>query len=123
MQFSALCYNLLGEEPGATANYLTTGSWSQAAIKEAKKYCDPNEVANNKDSKYATIADPSDWKIKNGDAKFFHYCSNETIQGFAMHKFPFEVVPKGQELVCDMSSNFCTTEIEWDKYGMIYAGA
>jgi phosphoserine aminotransferase len=63
MQFSALCYNLLGETEGATANYLTTGSWSQAAIKEAKKYCDPVEVANNKDLGYATIADPKDWNI------------------------------------------------------------
>lgn len=126
MQFSAICYNLLGEDPihhpNATGNYLTTGSWSAAAIKEAGKYCQPNEVASNKAAKYATIADPSEWNIKK-DAKYFHYCSNETIQGFTMHDFPYEVIPEGQILVADMSSNFCTTRINWEKYGMIYAGA
>jgi phosphoserine aminotransferase len=40
-----------------------------------------------------------------------------------MHDFPYEVVPEGQTLVADMSSNFCTTEINWDKYGFVYAGA
>jgi phosphoserine aminotransferase len=82
MQFSAICYNLLGQDPihhpNATGNYLTTGSWSAAAIKEAGKYCNPNEVASNKEAKYATLSDPSEWNI-NKDAKYFHYCSNETI--------------------------------------------
>lgn len=40
-----------------------------------------------------------------------------------MHDFPYEVVPEGQILCADMSSNFCTTEINWEKYGFVYAGA
>ena len=47
MQFAAICYNLLEDGERQTANYLTTGTWSQGAIKEAKKYCNANEVANN----------------------------------------------------------------------------
>ena len=27
------------------------------------------------------------------------------------------------ELVCDMSSNFCTRPIHWEKYGVVYGGA
>jgi len=26
-------------------------------------------------------------------------------------------------LVCDMSSNFCSREVDWEKYGVVYAGA
>lgn len=47
LQFSAICYNLLSDGEQQSANYLTTGTWSQGAIKEAKKYCAANEVANN----------------------------------------------------------------------------
>ena len=37
MQFSALCYNLIGKYK--TANYLNTGAWGRAAAEEAKKFC------------------------------------------------------------------------------------
>ena len=120
LQFSAICFNLLEDGEGQTANYLTTGTWSQGAIKEAKKYCTPNEVGNNQDNGYSTLSD--DWNV-DPNAKFFHYCDNETIQGFEFNTFPYEKVPAGQTLVCDMSSNFCTKEIDWSKYGVVYAGA
>jgi len=122
LQFAAVCYNLLEDGEKQSANYLTTGTWSQGAIKEAKKYCNPNEVANNTASGYTTVAEPADWNVAEG-AKFFHYCDNETIQGFEFATFPFDKVPEGQHLVCDMSSNFCTKPIEWEKYGVVYAGA
>lgn len=63
MQFSAVCYNLLGDEEGQIANYVTTGTWSQGAIKEAAKYCTAKEVTNNKDTGYSTVAEPSEWSI------------------------------------------------------------
>jgi phosphoserine aminotransferase len=43
MQFSAIPYNLLGGEK-KHGNYLTTGAWSESAIKEAKKLSSPVEV-------------------------------------------------------------------------------
>jgi phosphoserine aminotransferase len=122
LQFSAVAMNLFGDEEGPKANYLTTGTWTQGAIGEAKKYGNINEVANNKELKYTTLAEPADWKIE-ADAKYFHYCDNETIQGFEFNEFPHEKVPEGQVLVCDMSSNFCSKKIDWSKYGVVYAGA
>jgi|Transcript_6311 phosphoserine aminotransferase len=123
LQFAAICYNLLEDGERQSANYLTTGTWSQGAIDEARKYCNPNEVANNKPSGYTTIAEPADWNI-DASAKFFHYCDNETIQGFEFGDgFPFDRVPEGQTLVCDMSSNFLSREVDWSKYGVVYAGA
>ena len=77
-------------------------------------------MASNTANGYTTLSD--DWNV-DPNAKFFHYCDNETIQGFEFNTFPYEKVPDGQTLVCDMSSNFCTKEIDWSKYGVVYAGA
>jgi len=69
------------------------------------------------------VADPATWNI-DPNAKFFHYCDNETIQGLEFgENFPFNLVPEGQHLVCDMSSNFLTKPVDWSKYGVVYAGA
>ena len=120
LQFSAIVYNLVNE--GKTTNYLTTGTWSEGALKEATKLTKTNEVATNIPNKYAFISEPEEWKIEK-DAAYFHYCDNETIQGFEFHDFPFEKVPEDQILVCDMSSNFCSRKVDFSKYGVVYAGA
>lgn len=120
-QFSAIPQNLCGDEECST-NYLTTGTWSETAIAEVKKYQQVNEVTNNKGLKFQNVADPKEWNIKEG-AKYFHYCDNETIQGFEFNDFPYEMVPKDQLLVCDMSSNFCSKPIDWTKFDVVYAGA
>ena len=122
LQFSAICYNLLQDGEKQTANFVTTGTWSEGAIVEAKKYCNANEVTNNKSTGYTTVAAHDNWNIA-ADAKFFHYCDNETIQGVEFNDFPFDKVPEGQVLVCDMSSNFMTRPVDWSKYGVVYAGA
>lgn len=92
-QFSAIPQNLTADSE-ASANYLTTGTWSETAIDEANKFLKTTEVANNKSSKYCTVAEPSEWTFDK-DAKYFHYCDNETIQGFEFHTFPYDAVPKG----------------------------
>ena len=68
------------------------------------------------------MADPETWNIDQ-NAKFMHFCDNETIQGVEFNPFPFDKVPEGQTLVCDMSSNFCSRPIDWTKFGVVYAGA
>ena len=57
MQFSAIPFNLLGGEK-KTANYLTTGAWSESAIKEAKKFCTPHEVWADSGSKFTQVPSP-----------------------------------------------------------------
>ncbi len=119
MQFSAIPYNLLrGKEK---ANYITTGAWSESAIKEAQKICSPVEAWPDHKQQFNTIPDPETWVIDK-EAAYFHFCDNETIHGVEFKDFPFEKV-EGLELVCDMSSNIGTRPIAWEKYGVIYAGA
>ena len=56
-------------------------------------------------------------------AKYFHYCDNETMQGFEFSDFPFGKVPEDQILVADMSSSITTRPIDWRRFGVVYAGA
>lgn len=123
-QFSAMCHNLMGQGASQTANFLTTGIWSQLCINECKRLCDANEVATTKVHNFNNLDDVKDWKIKQ-DATFFAFCDNETVHGFewAESSFPFHVIPKGQFVCCDMSSNFASRKVDWSKYDMVYLGA
>lgn len=112
--------NLLGDERGRV-NYVTTGQWSEGAISDVRKYADVTECTWNKETKYTTVAPSSDWKI-DSEAQYVHYCDNETVVGIEFNNFPFEKF-KGQKVVCDMSSNFCSRPVDWSKFDVVYAGA
>ena len=73
-QFSAVPLNLTAE--GDTVDQIVTGSWSKKALQEAAKSC--NSVCAAKGDN-VSIPDPSTWKLS-PDAKYVHYCDNETIQ-------------------------------------------
>ena len=120
LQFSAIPLNLLS---GGHADYLTTGTWSAKALKEAKRYemlglGDVNEVATGKGSHFTDVPAFSDWNLSK-DAAYFHYCANETIHGLQIFEPPQVEVP----LIVDMSSCILSEPIDVTKYGMIYAGA
>ncbi len=57
-------------------DHIVTGSWSKKAAEEAKKYCKVN-VAAKGDNKH--IPEQKSWKLQK-QAKYVHYCDNETIQ-------------------------------------------
>ena len=120
LQFSAIPLNLLA---GKTADYLTTGTWSVKAIKEAQRYADlglgvVNQVASSKEDNFTNVPTMSDWSLSK-DAAYFHYCANETIHGLQIFEPPQVDAP----LVVDMSSCILSQPIDVSKFGMIYAGA
>lgn len=100
---------------------MVTGVWSEGAIKEAKKLSDVVEVWPDSGKKYTTIPDPSTWKVDK-EAAFFFYVDNETVHGVEFNNFPHELV-KDMILVSDMSSNFASRPIDWEKFGVVFAGA
>jgi phosphoserine aminotransferase len=61
---------------------------------------------------------PKDYNIPS-DADYFHCTSNNTIYGSQMQAFPESPVP----MVCDMSSDIFSREVDATKFGLIYAGA
>ena len=54
------------------------------------------------------------------DASYFYYCSNNTVYGTEWQYIPDTGdVP----IVCDMSSDICSRQVDVSRYGVIYAGA
>lgn len=111
-QFLMVAYNLLNKKAG----YLNTGTWADKAIKEAKNFGDIIEVASSKDKNFTYI--PKDYSIQK-DLDFLHVTSNNTIFGTQMNSFPDTQVP----LVCDMSSDIFSRQLDFSKFDLIYAGA
>ncbi|MEW5301117.1 MAG: hypothetical protein WDW36_003996 [Sanguina aurantia] len=113
-QFAYFPLNLAAA--GDEIDYLVTGAWSKKALEEGQKFCKANLVAKG-DNK--SIPDAASWKLSK-NAKFVHYCDNETIGGVE-----FKTVPDVGDvtLIADMSSNFLSKKVDVSKYGIIYAGA
>ena len=114
LQFIMTAYNLLPQ--GGKASYLDTGAWSSKAIKEAKRFGDIDVVASSKDENYIYI--PKGYSIPD-DSSYFHCTSNNTIHGTQIKEFPKSFVP----MVCDMSSDIFSRELDFSSFDMIYAGA
>lgn len=111
-QFLMTAYNFLNNK----AAYLNTGTWSSKAIKEAKLFGELIEVASSKDKNFTYI--PKGYQIPN-DVDYFHCTSNNTIYGTQMKEFPEVEVP----LICDMSSDIFSRQLDFSKFDLIYAGA
>lgn len=99
------------------AGYINTGTWASGAIKEAKKVgVDVNVFASSEDRNFSYI--PKNY-VAPGDADYIHFTSNNTIYGTQFHEFPKTDLP----LVCDMSSDIFSKEINVADFDLIYAGA
>ncbi|HSI69940.1 MAG TPA: 3-phosphoserine/phosphohydroxythreonine transaminase [Gillisia sp.] len=112
LQFLMVAYNLLEKK----AAYLNTGTWAAKAIKEAKLFGEVNVVASSEDKNFSYI--PKKYEIPR-DVDYFHCTSNNTIFGTQMKKFPKTSVP----VVCDMSSDIFSRQMDFSKFDLIYAGA
>ncbi|WP_310991809.1 3-phosphoserine/phosphohydroxythreonine transaminase [Aequorivita marina] len=112
LQFVMAAYNLLETK----AAYLNTGTWSSKAIKEAKIFGEVVEVASSKNENFNYI--PKHYNIPK-DADYFHFTSNNTIFGTQIKDFPETSVP----MVCDMSSDIFSRQLDFSKFSIIYAGA
>ncbi len=111
-QFLMAAYNLLQSNAG----YINTGSWSGKAIKEAKLFGEVLEIASSKDKNFNYI--PKGYEIpKNLD--YLHCTSNNTIFGTQIKDFPVSNIP----LVCDMSSDIFSRQLDFSQFSLIYAGA
>ena len=113
-QFFQVPMNLLNEQE--TAAYLDCGVWGTKAIKEARLFGNVEVVASSKDRNYTYV--PKNFNIP-ASCKYFHYTTNNTIEGTEMHAVPDTRVP----LVADMSSDILSHEMDFNRFALIYAGA
>ena len=114
LEFLMVPLNLM--KVNGKATYTNTGVWARKAINEARKVGDVNILGDSSDRNYNYI--PKGYHIpKNVD--YFHCTSNNTIYGTQMKEFP----SCPTLLVCDMSSDIFSREIDVSKFDVIYAGA
>jgi phosphoserine aminotransferase len=99
------------------AAYINTGTWSTKAIKEAKNAgLETIIVGSSEDKNFSYIPKNIDFP-ENCD--YLHFTSNNTIFGTQFKEFPKTQLP----LVCDMSSDIFSQEINVSDFDIIYAGA
>ena len=98
------------------AAYTNTGTWANKAIKEAKMIGNIEVIASSEDTNYNYI--PKNYSI-DSSYDYFHCTSNNTIFGTQMKSFPSFPVP----LVCDMSSDIFSRQLDFNAFDLIYAGA
>ncbi len=112
MQFLMTAYNLLENKAG----YINTGAWSTKALKEAKNFGDAIEIASSKDANFNYI--PKGYSV-DSDLDYLHITTNNTIFGTQFHDIP----ESDTNLICDMSSDIFSRDIDFSKFSLIYAGA
>lgn len=113
-QFMQVPMNLLDDKE--TAAYADTGVWGTKVIKEAKLFGKVEVVCSGKDNNYTTL--PKDFAVPN-DAKYFHITTNNTIYGSQWQKIP----ATSNVMVADMSSDILSRQLDFNSFGLIYAGA
>jgi phosphoserine aminotransferase len=114
LQFVMVAYNLLSTE--GKAAYTNTGTWAANAIKEAKRFGNIDVVGSSKEENYSFI--PKDYNV-GSEYDYFHCTSNNTIFGTQMKQFP----DVDTLMVCDMSSDIFSRQLDFSKFDLIYAGA
>lgn len=114
LEFLMVPYNLMKEN--GKAAYLDSGTWASAAIKEAKVFGETVVVASSKEQNYNNV--PKGYTIP-ADADYFHCTTNNTIFGTQMKEIPTTNIP----VVCDMSSDIFSRQLDFTKFDIIYAGA
>lgn len=115
LQFAMVPMNLLAA--GGRAGYVDTGSWAQGAIQDARCYADVYTAWDGSRDQYARMPGSGELEVEPG-TRYVHITSNETIGGIRFFEWPEVGVP----LVADMSSDFMSRRIPWDKFDLVYGG-
>lgn len=117
LQFSMVPLNLL--PAGGSADYIVTGTWSQKAVKEAKRVGTVKIAASTESEQFARVPKQAELTL-DPSAAYVHMTSNNTIYGTEFHWLPDTgSVP----LVSDMSSDIFSRPIDVGRHALIYAGA
>lgn len=116
LQFAMVPLNLLGA--GARAGYINSGTWGKGAITDARPHGDIYVAWDGTDCNFTRMPRPDEITIQ-PDTRYLHITSNETIGGIRIAEWPDVDVP----LVADMSSDYMSRPIPWEKFDLVYGGA
>ena len=106
-----------------TVDVVVTGGWSQKSAQEAKRYANVNVAASTHAPNHTHIPDASSWKMS-ANPRYVHICSNETVFGVEFHALPdLKSLGCNAPLVVDASSHIASRPVDWNKVGLMFAGA
>jgi phosphoserine aminotransferase len=99
-----------------TGAYVNSGTWARNSMNDAKVFGNIIEFSTSENTQFNTYP-----KLDNipSDLDYIHITSNNTIAGNQIKDFPKTDVP----LICDMSSDIFSRDIDVSQFAMIYAGA
>jgi len=112
--FLTTAYNFLS--PDGKAAYVNTGTWAKSAVKEANFVGKAEVVASSETEGNKLIPEIPH---VGSDYDYLHITSNNTIYGTQYKSFP----KPDCNLICDMSSDIFSKEINVEDFALIYAGA
>ena len=115
LQFAMVPMNLLGR--GAKGAYAITGSWAQGALADAVHYGEVYAAWDGAQCSYTRTPSSAEIALQD-DTGYLHITSNETIGGIRYAEWPEVPVP----LVADMSSDFMSRRIPWERFDLVYGG-
>jgi phosphoserine aminotransferase len=117
-QFSMIAMNWL-KRSAVPAEYLNTGYWSSKALADARRIGDIRLLWDGAEHGFNRLPQQHELEFAE-DAAYFHYISNETVEGLQFHYVPGRAdVPR----ICDMSSDFLSQPFDINQYALVYAHA
>lgn len=116
LQFSMVPLNLLASSTSGA--YVVSGAWATKALADARVHGDAYAAWDGAESGFGRMPLPDEIDLK-PNTRYLHVTSNETIGGIQMSRWPEVDVP----LVGDMSSDFASRPIPWDRFDIAYGGA
>ena len=114
--FAVVPMNLLAE--GSRAGYVRSGTWGKGALKDAVAWGDAYAAWDGEPLSFTRMPAVDELEIRPG-TRYLHLTSNETIEGIRMPSFPDVEVP----LVGDMSSDYLSRPVPWERFDLVYGGA
>jgi phosphoserine aminotransferase len=116
LQFAMVPMNLL--RVGERAGYVRSGTWGKGALADAAKVGDAYAAWDGEPHSYRRMPSDGELEMATG-TRYLHVTSNETIEGIRMAPFPAVDVP----LVADMSSDYLSRRVPWERFDVVYGGA
>jgi phosphoserine aminotransferase len=115
MQFGMVPMNLLAD--GSRGAYVDTGIWATKAFRDGSHHGDVYTAWSGADLAYSRVPSSDEISVA-GNTRYLHITSNETIGGVQFKEWPEVPVP----LVADMSSDYMSRPIPWEKFDLVYGG-
>ena len=115
LQFAMVPLNFLNG--GRRAGYVNSGAWGKGAISDARPHGDIYVAWDGTDINFALMPRAGEINIES-NSRYLHVTSNETIGGIRMIDWPDVGVP----LIADMSSDYMSRAIPWEKFDLVYGG-